>query len=158
MHVPEAVSKWKGRERSARTEIGIRKEEAFTNAEINQKNGMVDLEIQKEKLQMELEAKERTNDIDLDRLDRLVAIKNAKHDAKQQRNIALLKAADGADITALLMATDDPVLRKQLLELHLQQQKQEMSPEKILALAAAEGNRDVLDALIALSSKNKGSN
>ena len=146
------------RERSARTEIGIRKEEAFTNAEINQKNGMVDLEIQKEKLQMELEAKERANDIDLDRLDRLVAIKNAKHDAKQQRNIALLKAADGADITALLMATDDPVLRKQLLELHLQQQKQEMSPEKILALAAAEGNRDVLDALIALSSKNKGSN
>jgi hypothetical protein len=143
------------RRRSAHTDNALRKESALTDAEIRKSSGMTDIELQKAKQDVEWEAKERKMNADLNRLERLVAIKNMKYDAKQQRNIDLLKAADGADMAALLMATEDPVLRKQLLDLHLQQQKQDMSPEKILAVAAAQGNKDAADALIALISKKQ---
>ena len=143
------------RRRSAHTDNALRKESALTDAEIRKSSGMTDIELQKAKQDVEWEAKERKMNADLNRLERLVAIKNMKYDAKQQRNIDLLKAADGADMAALLMATEDPALRKQLLDLHLQQQKQDMSPEKILAVAAAQGNKDAADALIALISKKQ---
>ena len=59
----------------------------------------------------------------------------------------MIKAASGADIQALLMAEEDPEKRAQLLQLHEQEMQAKMTPELLLAAAAARGNPAAAEAL-----------
>ena len=133
----------------------LRKHSAYTDLDIKLKEDEVLFSSKKAALLLNAEEKERENKIELDRLEKLMALRNMKNNNNHQRNIELLQAADGADTAALLRATDDPVLRKQLLELHAMRQQESMTPEKILANAAAQGNRDAAEALLALLGREK---
>ena len=93
----------------------------------------------------------------MDRLEKLIELKARKHAAAQQNNIELLKAAQGADLATLLMVTDDPAKRAELLKLHQQSNFGEMSVEKILAAGVLQGNRDAVAALEVLSKNKKHS-
>ena len=74
-------------------------------------------------------------------------LKDQKAEAAQKRKIEMIKAVGGADIQALLMAEDDPEKRAQLLQLHEQELQAKMTPELLLAAAAARGNPAAAEAL-----------
>ena len=74
-------------------------------------------------------------------------LKEQKAEAAQKRKIEMIKAASGADIQALLMAEEDPEKRAQLLQLHEQEMQAKMTPELLLAAAAARGNPAAAEAL-----------
>lgn len=70
---------------------------------------------------------------------------------QQKQKIELLKATAGADIKSLLMIEDDQEKRKQLLALHEQEIQSTMTPELLLAAAAARGNAAAIDAMSRLN-------
>ena len=74
-------------------------------------------------------------------------IKQQKAEFNQKQKLEMLDAVKGADIQALLMVEDDPDKRAQLLQLHEQQMQMKMSPELLLAAAAARGNPAAAEAL-----------
>ena len=93
-------------------------------------------------------------------------IKQQKAEFNQKQKIEMMNAAKGADMRALLMAEDDPEKRAQLLQLNEQEMQLKMSPELLLAAAAARGNpaaaealsrmnRDQLDAIERSKQENK---
>ena len=96
----------------------------------------IKLEIEKKKVAAEQEATEGW-----------LKIKQQKQSFNQNLKIDMMKAAAGADIQALLMAEDDPDKRKDLLALHEQQLQSKMTPELLLAAAAARGNAAAAEAL-----------
>ena len=59
----------------------------------------------------------------------------------------MINAAKGADMRALLMAEDDPEKRAHLLQLYEQELQSKMTPELLLAAAAARGNPAAAEAL-----------
>ncbi len=74
-------------------------------------------------------------------------IKQQNQAFKQGQKIELMKAAQGVDLKALLMAEEDPEKREHLLRLHEQEQQSRMTPELLLAAAAARGNAAAAEAL-----------
>ena len=85
-------------------------------------------------------------------------MKGLKRAAAQQSTIELLQAAQGADIASLLMVTDDPAKRAQLLKLYEQNKWEGMSVEQILATGVLQGNRDAVSVLETLSKNKKNEN
>ena len=63
----------------------------------------------------------------------------------------MIKAASNADIQALIMAEDDQGKRRDLLALYEQQLQANMTPELLLAAAAARGNTAAAEALSRLN-------
>ena len=78
-------------------------------------------------------------------------IKKDKEKFKQDQKLELLKGVAGADLMSLIMIEDDPEKRRQLLELHEMQQQAKMTPELLLATAAARGNASAAEALSRLN-------
>ena len=74
-------------------------------------------------------------------------IKKDKERFKQDQKLDFLKGVAGADIMSLIMIEEDPEKRRQLLELHEMQQQSKMTPELLLATAAARGNASAAEAL-----------
>jgi len=74
-------------------------------------------------------------------------LKQQKAEFNQKQKIEMINAAKGADMRALLMAEDDPEKRAQLLQLNEQEMQLKMSPELLLAAAAARGNPAAAEAL-----------
>ena len=74
-------------------------------------------------------------------------IKQEKKELDQKRKIEMINAARGADFRALLVAEDDPEKREQLLRLSEQEIQLKMTPELLLAAAAARGNPAAAEAL-----------
>ena len=144
-------------EATAESNCKIQRQQSFTNDEIRMNHARTEIEIQTESGRAELDLTERKNKIEMDRLEKLIELKARKHAAAQQNNIELLKAAQGADLATLLMVTDDPAKRAELLKLHQQSNFGEMSVEKILAAGVLQGNRDAVAALEVLSKNKKHS-
>ena len=67
-------------------------------------------------------------------------LKQQKQEFNQQQKISLMQASSEMDLQALIMAEDDPEKREHLLRLHEQEIQAKMSPELLLAAAAARGN------------------
>ncbi|MBE6378466.1 MAG: hypothetical protein E7051_06585 [Lentisphaerae bacterium] len=86
-----------------------------------------------------------------DAADKWLDIKQKKQAFNQNQKIDMIKAAQGADISALIMAEDDPDKRRDLLELYEQQQQAKMTPELLLAAAAARGNAAAAAALAGMN-------
>ena len=59
----------------------------------------------------------------------------------------MINAVTGADMRALLMAEDDPEKRAHLLQLNEQEMQLKMTPELLIAAAAARGNPAAAEAL-----------
>ena len=78
-------------------------------------------------------------------------LKQEKAAFAQQQKIEMINAAKGADMRALLMAEDDPEKREQLLRLNEQEMQTKMTPELLLAAAAARGNPAAAEALSKMS-------
>ena len=74
-------------------------------------------------------------------------LKQQKAEFAQKQKIEMINAAKGADMRALLMAEEDPEKREQLLRLHEQEMQTKMTPELLLAAAAARGNPAAAEAL-----------
>ncbi len=74
-------------------------------------------------------------------------IKQQRQEFKLKQKIEMMKAAQGVDVKSLLMAEDDPEKREQLLRLHEQELQSKMTPELLLAAAAARGNVAAGEAL-----------
>ena len=78
-------------------------------------------------------------------------IQKEKEQFKQDQKLKLLAGIAGADIMSLIMIEDDPEKRRQLLELYEMQQQSKMTPELLLATAAARGNASAAEALSRLN-------
>ena len=78
-------------------------------------------------------------------------IKQQKQIFNQNQKIEMIKAASNADIQALIMAEDDQGKRRDLLALYEQQLQANMTPELLLAAAAARGNTAAAEALSRLN-------
>ena len=65
----------------------------------------------------------------------------------------MMKAASGADLKAMLMAEDDPDKREQLLKMYEMEMQSRMTPELLLAAAAARGNAAAAEALSKMNSE-----
>jgi hypothetical protein len=74
-------------------------------------------------------------------------LKEQKRAAEHERKLEMLNAAQGADISAMLMAEEDPEKRAQLLKFHELELQTKMTPELLLAAAAANGNPAAAEAL-----------
>lgn len=74
-------------------------------------------------------------------------LKQQKAEFNQKQKIDMINAVKGADMRALLMAEDDPEKRAQLLQLNEQEMQLKMTPELLLAAAAARGNPAAAEAL-----------
>lgn len=74
-------------------------------------------------------------------------LKQQKAEFNQKQKIDMINATKGADMRALLMAEDDPEKRAQLLQLNEQELQLKMTPELLLAAAAARGNPAAAEAL-----------
>lgn len=96
----------------------------------------IKLDIEKKKTAAEQEAAEKWLDI-----------KQKKQAFNTSQKIDMINAANNASLQALLMAEDDPDKRAHLLQLHEQQMQSKMTPELLLAAAAARGNAAAADAL-----------
>ncbi len=70
---------------------------------------------------------------------------------KQQQKLEWLNAIAGKDISVLLAVEDDREKRDSLLKLHEQQTMSRMTPELLLAAAAARGNSAAAEALSKLN-------
>lgn len=113
----------------------------FENMQIEAKIQEIKLELEKKNVAAEQEAAKGWLDL-----------KQQKQNFNQKQKIEMMQAASGVDTKALLMAEDDPEKREHLLRLHEQELQAKMTPELLLAAAAARGNPA---AAAALSSLNK---
>ena len=122
-----------------RKELERRIEEQKNSVEYAQLDNQIQslkLEMEKKKTLAEQEATEGW-----------VKIQQDKQSFKQGQKIELMKAASGADLKAMLMAEDDPEKREHLLKLYEMEMQTRMTPELLLAAAAARGNAAAADAL-----------
>ena len=78
-------------------------------------------------------------------------IKMKKQSFNQEQKLNMIKALSGADLQAILAVEDDPAKRQDLLKLYEQQMQAAMTPELVLAAAAARGNTAAADAIAKLS-------
>lgn len=74
-------------------------------------------------------------------------IKQDKKEADQRRKVEMINTAKGADVQALLIAEDDPEKREHLLRLVELETQSRMTPELLLAAAAARGNAAAAEAI-----------
>jgi hypothetical protein len=74
-------------------------------------------------------------------------LKQEKKAFDQKLKLDMLKAADGVNLQALLMAEEDPDKRRDMLSMFELQQQTKMTPELLLAAAAARGNAAAAEAL-----------
>ncbi len=74
-------------------------------------------------------------------------LKQQKAEFNQKQKIDMINAVSGADMRALLMAEDDPEKRAHLLQLNEQEMQLKMTPELLLAAAAARGNPAAAEAM-----------
>lgn len=74
-------------------------------------------------------------------------LKQEKKAFDQKLKLEMLKAADGANLQAMLMTEEDPDKRRDLLAMFELQQQTKMTPELLLAAAAARGNAAAAEAL-----------
>ena len=105
---------------------------------------IIDLEIEKRKTAAEQESAEKW-----------LEIKMKKQSFDQARKLDLINALAGADLQAMLMAEDDPEKRKDLLKLYEQRSQAAMTPEFLLAAAAARGNTAAAEAMARLSQEKQ---
>lgn len=96
----------------------------------------IKINVEKQKVQAEQEAAEGW-----------IKLQHQKKLFAQQQKIELMNAAAKQDIKALLMAEEDPEKRAHLLQLHEQELQSKMTPELLLAAAAARGNQAAAEAL-----------
>ena len=122
-----------------RKELDRRIEEHKNAIEYTQLDNQVQslkLEMEKKKTQAEQEATEGW-----------LKIKQQKQAFNQNQKIEMMKAASGADLKAMLMAEDDPDKREQLMKMYEMEMQSKMTPELLLAAAAARGNAAAAEAL-----------
>lgn len=105
---------------------------------------IIDLEIEKRKTAAEQESAEKW-----------LEIKMKKQAFNQTQKLDLINALAGADLQAMLMAEDDPEKRKDLLKLYEQRSQAAMTPEFLLAAAAARGNTAAAEAMARLSQEKQ---
>lgn len=103
------------------------------------------IELQIQEIKIEIERKKTLAEQDATRV--WIEIKQQKKSFDQDKKIEMINAAKGADMRALLMAEDDPEKRAHLLQLYEQELQSKMTPELLLAAAAARGNPAAAEAL-----------
>ena len=160
-------AKWKQQEqneaRSAQTEADMELElrQAEHDRELRDRQHKEELErrIEKQKSSveyMQLESQIQSIKLEMEKKQTLaeqeataewLKLKQQKAEFKQKQKIEMINAAKDADIRALLMAEEDPEKRAQLLQLHEQEIQLKMTPELLLAVAAARGNPAAAEAL-----------
>lgn len=122
-----------------------RKELERRMAEQSSSLEFMQLETQIQEIKLNIE-KKRTS-AEQEATEAWLKIKQQKQFFNQNQKIEMMKAAAGVDLKALLMAEDDPDKREHLLRLHEQEMQSKMTPELLLAAAAARGNAAAAEAL-----------
>lgn len=114
-------------------------------AEQNSSLEFMKVETQIQEIKLEIE-KKRTA-AEQEATESWLKIKQQKQIFNQNQKIEMIRAVSGADMRALLMAEEDPEKREHLLRLHEQEMQSKMTPELLLAAAAARGNPAAAEAL-----------
>ena len=100
----------------------------------------IQIDIEKDKTVAEQEAAEKWLDL-----------KMKKQTFNQEQKINLLQAVNGVNLQTLIAIEDDQTKRDDLLKLYQQQLQSQMTPELLLAAAAARGNMAAIEAMSKLS-------
>ena len=98
-----------------------------------------------------IEIEKRKTAAEQESADKWLELKMKKQAFNQAQKVDLINALAGADLQAMLMAEDDPEKRQDLLKLHEQRTQAAMTPEFLLAAAAARGNAAAAEAMAKLS-------
>ncbi len=126
-------------------ELRHRKELERRIAEQNSSLEFMKVETLIQDIRIEIETKKTR--AEQDTTEGWLKIKQQKEAFNQNQKIELMKAASGVDMQALIMAEEDPEKREHLLRLHEQEMQSKMTPELLLAAAAARGNPAAAEAL-----------
>ena len=100
---------------------------------------------------IKLENEKKKTRADQEAAEGWLKIKQKKAEFEQKQKIEMINAVSGADMRALLMVESDPEKRAQLLQLNEQEMVLKMTPELLLAAAAARGNPAAADELSRLN-------
>lgn len=112
-----------------------------------QKNSVEYLQVETQIQALKLEIEKKKTQAEQEATEGWLKIKQQKQAFNQNQKIEMMKAASGADLKALLMAEDDPDKREQLLRMYEMDMQSRMTPELLLAAAAARGNAAAAEAL-----------
>ncbi len=114
-------------------------------AELNSSLEAMKLETQIQDIKLEIEQKRTA--AEQQATAGWLKIKQQKQSFQQEQKIGMMKAAASADIKSMIMAEEDPEKREHLLRLHEQEMQSRMTPELLLAAAAARGSSGAAEAL-----------
>jgi len=112
-----------------------------------QKNSVEYLQVETQIQSLKLEMEKKKTQAEQEATEGWLKIKQQKQAFNQNQKIEMMKAATGADLKAMLMAEDDPDKREQLLKMYEMEMQSRMTPELLLAAAAARGNAAAAEAL-----------
>ena len=119
----------------------------------DQKNSVEYLQLETQIQSLKLEMEKKKTQAEQEATEGWLKIKQQKQVFNQNQKIEMMKAASGADLKAMLMAEDDPDKREQLLKMYEMEMQSRMTPELLLAAAAARGNAAAADALSKMNSE-----
>ena len=112
-----------------------------------QKNSLEYMQVETQIQSLKLEMEKKKTQAEQEATEGWLKIKQQKQAFNQNQKIEMMKAASGADLKAMLMAEDDPDKREQLLKMYEMDMQSRMTPELLLAAAAARGNAAAAEAL-----------
>lgn len=118
-----------------------------------QKNSLEYMQVETQIQSLKLEMEKKKTQAEQEATEGWLKIKQQKQAFNQNQKIEMMKAASGADLKAMLMAEDDPDKREQLLKMYEMDMQSRMTPELLLAAAAARGNAAAAEALSKMNSE-----
>ena len=119
----------------------------------DQKNSLEYLQVETQIQDVKLAMEKKKTLAEQEATEGWLKIKQQKQIFNQNQKIEMMKAASGADLKAMLMAEDDPEKREQLLKMYEMEMQSRMTPELLLAAAAARGNAAAAEALSKMNSE-----
>ena len=119
---------------------------ALEAMKVEEKIQSINIEIERKKVAVEQESADKWLDI---KLKKQASIKAQK--------ISMVKELSGADLQAMLMVEEDPAKRQDLLRLYEQRMQASLTPELLLAAAAARGNVAAAEAMAKFSQEKLAS-
>ena len=127
-----------------------KKRELLRQAE-EQKSALEAMKLQSEIQKLQLDIERRKVMAEQESAEKWLDIKMKKQRFNQEQKIDMFKAFSNGDLQALIAIEDDPGKRADLLKLYEQQLQSRMTPELLLAAAAARGNSSAAEAMAKLS-------
>ena len=112
-----------------------------------QKNSLEYMQVETQIQSLKLEMEKKKTQAEQEATEGWLKIKQQKQEFNQSQKIEMMKAASGVDLKAMLMVEDDPEKREHLLKMYELEMQTRMTPELLLAAAAARGNAAATEAL-----------